>query len=140
MTSLRKRFLDSYLGALGAAEILNYEETPTTASGTLRYAPDPERPDLSGDLDYLEDFRWDATDADVPDEAAMQILDLINLRMLLDIDTLRLSRTELYTFMHAETDQPMERLVFEQALSELEDVRVAIIEDGEEVDHFAIHA
>lgn len=140
MTSLRKRFLDSYLGALGAAEILNYEETLTSASGTLRYAPDPERPDLSGDLDYLEDFRWDATDADVPDEAAMQILDLINLRMLLDIDTLRLSRTELYTFMHAETDQPMERLVFEQALSELEDVRVAIIEDGEEVDHFAIHA
>ncbi len=140
MNSFRQKFLESYLGALGAAEILNYEETPESASGTLRYAPDPERPDLSGDLDYLEDFRWDGTDADVPDNPALEILDLIHRRMLLDIDTLRLSRTELYTFFHAETDQPMERLVFEQALNELEEIRVAIIEDGEEVDYFAIVA
>ncbi|MGH8045781.1 MAG: hypothetical protein ACREKL_00925 [Chthoniobacterales bacterium] len=66
MISARRQFLDAFLGALGAAEIVECLERATEISGTLRYAEDFEVVDLIGDEGELQGFAWRVAETHVP--------------------------------------------------------------------------
>lgn len=139
MLTARRQFLDAFLGALGAAEILNYSETATSANGTVRYAPDAEVLDLS-DLgeDELQDFCWEISEDELPDPLVYQLVDLIDRFHLLDIDRLRVSRDTLFAIALQDLGVELSRLEFDEALDELKSIQVAMIDDGEETDFFYI--
>ena len=139
MLSARRQFLDVYLGALGAGEILNYSETSKSVNGTLRYAPDPELMDLSDTgEDELQDFSWEVSEDRVPSLLAYQLVDLIQRFRLLDVDCLRISRETLYAITLQDFETRVSREDFDQALDELKAIQVAMIDDGEETDVFFI--
>lgn len=139
MLSARRQFLDAYLGALGAGEILNYSETSRSVNGTLRYAPDTELMDLSDTgEDELQDFSWEVSEDRVPSPLAYQLVDLIQRFRLLDVDCLRISRDTLYAITLQDFETRVNREDFDQALDELKAIQVALIDDGEETDVFFI--
>lgn len=140
MMSARRQFLEAFLGALGAAEIINYSETADSANGTVRYAADAELLDLSdvGDEEELQDFCWDVSEDDLPDPLVYQLADLIHRFHLLDVDRLKVSRDTLHAMVVQDLEAEVNRIAFDEALDELKAIRVAMVEDGEEVDIFYI--
>lgn len=139
MMSARRQFLEAFLGALGAAEIINYSETASSANGTVRYAADAELLDLSDvGEDELQDFCWEVSEDDLPDPLVYRLVDLIHRFHLLDIDRLKVSRDTLYTMAVQDFEAEISRLAFDEALDELKAIQVTMVEDGEEVDVFYI--
>ncbi len=139
MLTARRQFLDAFLGALGAAEIINYSETATSANGTVRYAPDAELVDLS-DIgeDELQDFCWEISQDELPGLLVYQLVDLIDRFHLLDIDRLKVSRDTLFAMTVQDLEIEVDRAEFDEALDELKSIQVAMIDDGEETDVFYI--
>ena len=127
----RKDFLRSFLGALGAHEVMFREEQLDRISGTVIYDPvDPED---------QQDFVWQVFEQDVPPEDVYRLVKLIHERELLDIDKLTVSRDELRRLFKESYGILVEPADFDQILNSLEAVTVDMIDDGQKVDTYFIH-
>jgi hypothetical protein len=133
MLSARRQFLDAFLGALGAAEIVESLERETELRGTLRFAEDSEVIDLSGDEGGdLQDFVWPVREEDAPSLLAYRIADVLQRFQLVEIDRLRVSRETLLAMLRNDFDEPVGDGEFDEALGELFAIEVAMVEDGAE--------
>ncbi|HEY8899125.1 MAG TPA: hypothetical protein VIM61_01740 [Chthoniobacterales bacterium] len=133
MLSARRQFLDAFLGALGAAEIVESLERETELRGTLRFAEDSEVIDLSGDEGGdLQDFVWPVREEDAPSLLAYRIADVLQRYQLVEIDRLRVSRETLLAMLRNDFDEPVGDGEFDEALGELFAIEVAMVEDGAE--------
>ncbi len=133
MLSARRQFLEAYLGAMGVAEITEYEETADEARGVARLAPDEERLDFSSaEDDDLERFRWPVTEAQAPAPLVYHLADIIHRYHLLEVDRLRVSRDMLYTIFLQDAGVTIAREELEKAWKGLTAIRVWLGEEGEE--------
>lgn len=127
----RQQFLVDYLGALGAKELLFSIIGPDTVSGTVVYDPnDPEE---------RQDFCWHASEADVPSDNPCRLAAFIRREALLDIDRLRASRDDLRKMYNQSEPVALSPTDFSKALDTLEEIRVCMVDDGEETDTYFIH-
>lgn len=130
MLSARRQFLDAFLGALGAAEIVECLERETEVSGTVRYVEDSEVIDLSGSPDEeMQDFVWRVGEADAPSLWAYRIADVLHRYELLHIDKLRVSRETLLQIVRNDFQEPIEAEEFDAAFAELCAIAVPMVED-----------
>jgi hypothetical protein len=127
----RKDFLRSFLGALGAHEVVFREEQPDRISGTVVYDP--------VDSEEQQDFVWQASEQDVPPEDVFRLVKLIHERELLDIDKLTVSRDELRRLFNESYNTLIGRADFDKIVESLEAVTVDMIDDGQKVDTYFIH-
>jgi hypothetical protein len=133
MLSARRQFLDVFLGALGAAEIVECLERETEVRGTIRFAEDSEVIDLTGDEGEMQDFVWRVREEDAPSLLAYRIADVMNRYQLVEIDKLRVSREALLAFLRNEFPEPaVEEGEFAIALGELMAIKVEMVEDGDD--------
>lgn len=139
MLSARRQFLDAFLGALGAAEIMGFLERESEVRGTIRFADDSEVLDLSGDEGEVQDFVWKVREEDAPSQLAYRIAEVLQRYRLLHLDKLRVSRATLREVVRKDDeDETMSDGVFELALEELLAIQVTMVDDGEETDVFFI--
>ena len=127
----RKNFLRSFLGALGAHEVLFREELPYRISGTVLYDP--------LDSDDSQEFVWDVSEQNVPSGDIFRLVKLIHERELLDIDKLTLSRDEVRRLFNESYNTVISPAGFDHILDSLKDVTVDMVDDGQKVDIFFIH-
>lgn len=141
MISARRQFLDAFLGALGAAEIVTWCERESEVSGTLRFAEDSEVLDLSGDESGdMQDFLWQVREEAAPSRLAYRIADVLHRYELVEIDRLRVSRPTLLAVLRSDSEEPVEQVEFDAALDALLAIKVPMLEDGVETgDTFFIH-
>jgi hypothetical protein len=142
MISARRQFLEAFLGALGAAEIVEFCERAGEVSGTLRFAEDSEVIDLSGDEGgEMQDFVWRVREEDAPSLLAYRIADVLQRYQLVEIDRLRVSRPALRAVLGNDFDEPVAEAAFDAALDELLAIEVAMLEGGVETgDAFCLRA
>jgi len=127
----RNRFLKEFLGALGAEEIIFTQETKSAISGTAIYAPD--------DPEEKQDFCWHVTEENVPDEAVLNLVELLRKKKLLSIDQIIISRSQLRQQYNQNFNTNMEQENFDVLLEKLESVEVRMVDEGNETDSFFIH-
>jgi hypothetical protein len=141
MISARRQFLDAFLGALGAAEIVEFCERASEVSGTLRFAEDSEVIDLSGDEGgEMQDFVWRVREEEAPSLLAYRIADVLHRYQLVEIDRLRVSRQALLAMLRSDSEEPVEQGEFDAALDALLAIEVPMLEGGVETgDAFFIH-
>jgi hypothetical protein len=141
MISARRQFLDAYLGALGAAEIVECCERASEISGTFRFVEDCEVIDLSGDEGgEMQDFVWHVREEDAPSQLTYRIADVLHRYELVEIDRLRVSRQTLLAILRSDSEFPVEQAEFDAALDALLAIEVQMLEDGVETgDAFFIH-
>ncbi len=140
MISARRQFLETFLGALGAAEIIGCLERVTEVRGTIRFAEDPEVLDLSGDEGEEQDFVWRVEEENAPSLLAYRIAEVVQRYQLLHIDKLRTSRETLREIVRKDSEVAVGDGEFELALEELLAIKVTMVDDGEEMgDAFFIH-
>ena len=141
MLSARRQFLDAFLGALGAAEIVDYQEGEGQVTGAVRYAQDSELIDLSGHAeDDFQDFVWRISEDAAPPLLVYRIADVLHRYHLLHIDKLRVSRDTLFGVFCNDAGEAVSRAEFDAALEALESIEVSMVEDGVETgDAFFIH-
>lgn len=141
MISARRQFLEAFLGALGAAEILDYVEQSNAVTGAVRYAADSEVIDLSGDEgEELQPFVWRLTEAEAPSLLTYRIVEVMERYQLLHLDKMRVSRETLLSVLETDSEQTVDREEFDEALEALFAIEVPMVEDGEETgDVFSIH-
>jgi hypothetical protein len=141
MISARRQFLDVFLGALGAAEIVEYVEQADAVTGAIRYVADSEVVDLSGDEgEELQYFVWRISEAEAPSVLTYRIVEVMERYQLLHIDKLRVSRETLLSILQTDSEQQVDPTEFAMALDELFAIEVPMVEDGEETgDAFFIH-
>lgn len=140
MISARRQFLDAFLGALGAAEIVECLERDSELRGTIRFVDDSEVLDLSGDEGEVQDFVWRVREADVPSLLAYRVAEVLHRFQLLHIDKLRVSRETLLEIVRKDYEEAVGDGEFDAALAELLAIKVPMVEDGEETaDAFFIH-
>ncbi|SHL11811.1 hypothetical protein [Hymenobacter psychrotolerans] len=120
----RKEFLKVYLGALGAVNIVWGESCSDRIFGTVLY--DRE------DKEEQQDFVWYMTEAEVPSQEVVRLIQYIIQHQLLDVDKLCRPLTEIA----AEALEPGKR---EKAIQALLDVEVRMMDDGQETDSYFIH-
>lgn len=119
-----------FLGALGAKEIQNLRVTPTVITGTVVY-------DFATPAEN-QDFRW-SINSDAPSVAANRLIRLIRTHNLLDIDQLRVSRYDLLSLFNKEFDQKLSPEEFTPVVEELLQIKIPMLDDGMESDHYFIH-
>ncbi len=139
MISARREFLEAFLGALGAAEIVEFFERPSEVWGKIRFAEDFEVLDLSGDEEEHQEFVWRVTEADVPSILAYRIAAVMQRYQLLHIDKLRVPRETVLESLRAEYSESVGDGEFALAMEELLAIEVAMVDEGEETDVFFIH-
>ncbi len=141
MNSARRQFLEAFLGALGAAEIVDYVEQADAVTGAIRFAADSEVVDLSGDEgEDLQHFVWRVTEAEAPSLLTYRIVEVIERYQLLHIDKLRVSHEGLFSVLQNDIEFPVEQEEFDAALDALLAIEVPMVEDGAEAgDAFFIH-
>ena len=133
MLSARRQFLDAFLGALGAAEIVEYLEQHDAVTGAIRFAADSEVVDLFGDEEEdVQDFVWRVTEAQAPSLMAYRIVDVLDRYQLLEIDKLRVSRATVLSVLQNDSEVPVDPEDFDAALEELFAIEVPMVEDGQE--------
>ena len=133
MLSARRQFLDAFLGALGAAEIVEYVEQHDAVTGAIRFAADSEVVDLSGDEEEeVQNFVWRVTEAQAPSLMAYRIVDVLDRYQLLEIDKLRVSRATVLSVLQNDSEAPIDAEDFDAALEELFAIEVPMVEDGQE--------
>jgi hypothetical protein len=140
MLSARRQFLDAFLGALGAAEIVDYFEQADAVTGAVRYAADSEVVDLSGDEgEDLQEFVWRISEVEAPSLLTYRIAEVLERYRLLEIDRLRVSRPTLLSILQNDSEQQIDPEEFAAALQALLEIEVQMVEDGEETgDAFVI--
>lgn len=129
MISARREFLEAFLGALGAAEIVAWCEREAEISGTLRWAEDSEVLDLSGDEGgELQDFAWRVTEAEAPSLLAFRLADLLRRYQLLEVGWLRVSPEALRAILQQDLGAAVDAGEFRAALAELRAVEVPMFD------------
>jgi hypothetical protein len=124
----RERYLEAFFGALGEKSFVINSACPERIGGTVLY-----------DEQEKQDFCWVITEEQVPSESAYLLLKLLQEQRLIDVDRIIVPREELqqrYAQMWGTITTVEE---FARILDEIEDVEVAMIDDGEEIDAFLIH-
>lgn len=133
MISARRQFLETFLGALGAAEIVDYVEQADAVTGSIRFAADDEVVDLSGDEEEeLQDFVWRVRELEAPSLLTYRIVEVIARYQLLHIDKLRVRREGLLAVLQNDVEFPVEEEDFNEAVEALFAIAVPMVEDGVE--------
>jgi len=127
----RKQFLKEFLEALGAVEIIYSSETSSQIVGKVIY-------DLNDD-EETQSFIWRIKEDCAPNEEIIQLVKLINNQNLLDIDQINISKEKLCQIYNDSYNSELKLHEFVLILEKLEDVKVTMIDDGEETDFFFIH-
>ena len=127
----RKAFLKEFLEALGAVKIIYSSENDKHISGTVIY-------DLSDNEDNQK-FVWRIEEDHVPDEDVLRLVKLLNEEKLVDIDLITISREKLTQKYNGRYNCSKNLDEFVLILEKLEDIKVAMEDDGVETDFFFIH-
>jgi hypothetical protein len=120
----RKSFLKSFLGALGAKEILWGDIRFDKIYGTVIY-------DLT-DPEERQDFVWHMTENNVPTEDVKKLLEYLSKNKLIDIDKIFIPIEKLNIDF-------IDKSKLENVWHELFNIQVRMIDDGEETDCYFIH-
>ena len=125
-TIRRHNFLNKYLRLLGADHIKFTKFELTRVHGTVIYDPD--------DPEEQQDFCWHMIEENVPSDKVIEVIDIIKENNYFDIDKVVVPWTEIFT---KSTENNYE--TFLATVVELVDVRVQMVDDGEETDSYFIH-
>ena len=120
----RKSFLKSFLGALGAREILWGDIKFDKIYGTVIY-------DLTNP-EERQDFVWHITENNVPSEDVRKLLEYLSKNKLIDIDKIFIPIEKLNIDF-------IDKSKLENVWNELFNIQVRMIDDGEETDCYFIH-
>jgi len=120
----RQTFLKSFLGALGAVDIIWTEIQNDKIYGTVIY-------DLS-DVDERQDFVWHMTEDNVPTENVKKLIDFLSTNSLIDIDKIMtpINQLDIDFIDNSELNNVWDKLF---------EIEVRMIDDGEETDSYFIH-
>ncbi len=122
----RRHFLNHYLGLLGAYQVIFTKFETDKVYGTVIYEPDnPEE---------TQDFCWHMEEENVLSEEVIEIIDIIKTNNWIDIDKVIASWEEIFAKSSTEDIKK-----FMGSVDELLDVRVRMIDDGEETDTYFVH-
>ncbi|MFC1542615.1 hypothetical protein ACFL4M_01870 [Pseudomonadota bacterium] len=131
-------FLEQFLGALGAKSIVIIHECSESIEGRAFFENDPAASYFDPDDDQTQGFVWHRSAFNSPRRVACNIVSLLNKKLLLDIDKIKLSRKELYDNYVAEYAE-IEHSKFTMGLEEILRIEVNMVDDGKETDIFFIH-
>jgi hypothetical protein len=120
----RKLFLEAFLDALGAKEILCTDFQPDKVYGTVLYDPNDE--------EERQDFVWHTDESNVPSDDVRRLLLFLYENNLIDIDKIIKPIDELNIGF-------IDKDKIEAVSNELFDIEVRMIDDGEETDRYFIH-
>ena len=120
----RKIFLKSFLGALGAVDIIWGNEFIDKIYGTVIY-------DLN-DPEERQDFVWHMSEENIPSEDLKKLLDYLSLLNYIDID-------KIFTPIEDIPIDFIEPSKLENVWNELFDIGVRMIDDNIESDMYFIH-
>ena len=123
----RQIFLKSFLGALGAVEILWTDLQIEKVYGTVIYdITDPEE---------RQDFVWHMTENNVPNDDVKNLIEFLSKNELIDIDKIITPINELKIDF-------IDKIKLDNVLNELFNIEVHMIDDGVEgkqSDRYFIH-
>ena len=120
----RKLFLNTFLGALGAKEILWNNAKLDKIYGTIIY-------DLNSP-DERQDFVWYMTEDSLPSEYVERLLNFLRTQNLIAGDKIIVPISQLNIDFIDETK-------LNEVWNELFGIEVRMIDDGEETDRYFIH-
>ena len=120
----RKLFLEAFLGALGAKEIVWSDIQLNKVYGTVVYDPNDE--------EERQDFVWHMDENNVPSGDVRKLLLFLSENNLVDVDKIIRPIDELDIDF-------IDKNKIETVWNELFDVEVRMIDDGEESDRYFIH-
>lgn len=120
----RKQFLEIFLGALGAKQIVWGQITNDSIAGTVIYDPN--------DLEERQDFIWHMGEKETPDEDVIALLKHLKDNSLLKGDKFTVPIAEIEV---ANMDEGSTGKAFDKLLA----VSVNMIDEGEETDRYFIH-
>ncbi len=131
MTINRQKFLEEFLGALGAEKVAFSCILTDRILGTAIY-------DVL-DSEARQDFCWHATEAELPSSDVYRLVALIHSKKLLDIDQLVMRREDLRTLFNDFYKVDVSLSELSVWLDLLESVEVSMVNDGKETDAYFIH-
>jgi hypothetical protein len=127
----RVEFLRDFLGALGAKEIKFSEITDEVVRGRVIYDPnDPEE---------FQDVCWHSSESEVPGPEVCRLARMVHHKQLLNLDKLKVSRSELQKLYAQERGNVCSDLDFAKVVDQLERIEVKMVQDGVETDAYFIH-
>jgi hypothetical protein len=121
----RQLFLKSFLGALGAVDILWTDTQIDKIYGTVIYD--------TSDQDERQDFVWHMTENNVPNDDVKNLVDFLSNKELIDIDKIMTPINEIKIDF-------IDKYKLDNVWNELFNIEVRMIDDGEETDSYFIHA
>jgi hypothetical protein len=121
----RQLFLKSFLGALGAVDILWTDTQIDKIYGTVIYD--------TSDPDERQDFVWHMTENNVPNDDVKNLVDFLSNKELIDIDKIMTPINEIKIDF-------IDKYKLDNVWNELFNIEVRMIDDGEETDSYFIHA
>jgi hypothetical protein len=120
----RQTFLKSFLGALGAVDIIWTDTQIDKIYGTVIY-------DLS-DFDERQDFVWQMTEDNVPNENVKKLVDFLSTNNLIDIDKIIRPIEQLDINF-------IDKSELNNIWDELFEIEVKMLDDGQETDSYFLH-
>jgi len=120
----RQTFLKSFLGALGAVDIIWTDTQIDKIYGTVIY-------DLS-DFDERQDFVWHMTEDNVPNENVKKLVDFLSTNNLIDIDKIIRPIEQLDINF-------IDKSEHNNVWDELFEIEVKMLDDGQETDSYFLH-
>lgn len=123
-TTKRQTFLEAFLSAFGARQIIWTDKNMNSISGTVIYDPT--------DSEERQDFIWHMTEEKAPSEHVVKLIHFLSDKKLLQGDKLRFPISEIEI---PDTDNHTKEKHFNELLS----VAVNMIDEGKETDSFFIH-
>ena len=120
----RKIFLKTFLGALGAKDILWTNTEFDKIYGTVIY-------DLN-DPEERQDFVWLITETKVPSDDVKKLLEFLSKNNIINID-------KIFTPIEEIKIDFIDKSNLEKVWDELFDIEVRMIDNGEETDGYFIH-
>lgn len=127
----RLRFLEQFLGALGAQRVEWSSIEAGHVQGTVVYdEADPEE---------RQDFLWELTEAEAPSDEVVSLAAMIRAQGLLSIDKLMVGPDELRQRYCAYSGRIYSSEEFERVLEALESIEVPMVDDGVKGDAYFIH-
>lgn len=120
----RQTFLKSFLGALGAVDIIWTDTQIDKIYGTVIY-------DLS-DFDERQDFVWHMTEDNVPNENVKKLVDYLSTNNLVDIDKIIRPIEQLDINF-------IDKSEHNNVWDELFEIEVKMLDDGQETDSYFLH-
>jgi hypothetical protein len=120
----RKLFLKTFLGALGAKEILWTNTQVDKIYGTAIYE--------LNNREERQDFVWHMSELNVPNEDVKKLLEFLSKNNLIDIDKIFKPIEEINIDF-------IDKSNLEKTWNELFNIEVKMIDNGEETDSYFIH-